>query len=89
MAPEPGASADELLPQPGLRFMETERRRLAHRGPEMGGVDALVVQAVTDFMEQHEEPGRDIPPMIADRDADIAAQHGGECGVMVSASAVG
>ena len=65
VVPERPAAPHEVLPQPGLRLVQADRRGLAHRRPEVLGVEALLVERVPDLV-QH---GQDAAGEVAGREA--------------------
>src|SRR5262245_15371804 len=75
--PEAPAPAHQVLPEPGLRLVNTQRRRLAHRRSVVLRLEALLVQSVAGLVKYCEEPAGKVATREPRRDAAVSRSAAG------------
>lgn len=73
--PERAAATDLVFPEAGLRFVNTERAGLAEGRAEVGGVEALFVDAVAGFVEDAEKALVEFAEGVTRGQSTIAGAH--------------
>ncbi len=72
VCPERPAAADQVLPEPRLRFVNPQRDCLAHRRAIMGFLQTLLVKPVADLVEDAEKGVAELVLVEPRRDAAVA-----------------
>src|SRR5262249_13351949 len=70
--PESPTAANPVFPQPRLRLVKSQRRRLAHRRAVMLRGQALVVQPVADLVQDTKETVAEVVQIVAGGQATVA-----------------
>ena len=79
--PEGAAAADVVFPESGLGFVDAEGDGLTGGEVEVGGGEALFVEAVAGFVHDAEEGGGEVVFVVAGGEADVGGAEGGAEGV--------
>ena len=79
--PEGATTADVVFPESGLGFVNAEGDGLTGGEVEVGGGEALFVEAVAGFVHDAEEGGGEVVFVVAGGEADVGGAEGGAEGV--------
>ena len=75
--PEGARAADVVFPKAGLRFVDAEGDGVAGGEVEVGGGEALLIEAVAGFVHDTEEGGGEVVVLVAGCEADVGGAEGG------------
>ena len=80
--PEGARAANVVFPEAGLGFVDAEGDGLAGGEMEVGGGEALLVEAVAGFVHDAEEGGGEVVVFVAGGEADVGGAEGSTEGVL-------